>query len=248
MSERDLELLLERTAASMAYPATPQLRGRVLGAIATETRSVERPKRPAFAFATIAAAIAVFAAMIALAVPGSRSAIAEFFGIEGSKIERAPTPAPGTTATPLPTAVSLPETARPARIGEIEAALGFNPVWPGREAPASYLVQYGADSLAILRFREFDLWQSRLESVTINKEISPDVVVEEFVLENGAPARWVTGGSYVLVVRGANGEEIDASFRVIDRSTLIWRTERAFYRIETELDRDEAVAIAESLP
>lgn len=249
MSERDLELLLERASASVAYPATPQLRGRVLSAIETEPRVIERPKRPVFAFATIAAAIAAFAAMIALAVPGSRSAIAEFFGIEGSTIERAPTPQPGTTATPLPTAVSVPPAARQATLAEVEAAIGFMPALvDGREPERAYVVRYGGDSVGILRYAEFDLWQSTLESSTVNKEISSDVVVEEFVLANGAPARWVTGSRYVLVVRDANGEEIDDSFRVVERSALIWRTDRAFYRIETELEKDEAIAIAESLP
>jgi hypothetical protein len=251
MTDRDLELLLQRSAASMAYPATPQLGARVLGAIATPVprrvdRSRPRLRRPAFAFASVAAA---FAAMIALAVPTSRSAIADFFGIDGSEIERLPSPAPGTTATPFPTPQSLPSAARAASLAEIASALGFAPALVDGEEPASsYLVDLLDESVAVLRYPEFDLWQSELSTVVAQKQLSGTTRLEEFTLEGGVPARWVTGGEYVLVFVDPTGEEIDASFRVVDRSTLIWRTDRAFYRLETTLDRDAATAIAESLP
>jgi hypothetical protein len=258
MSERDLELLLQRTAASVAYPATPQLRTRVLTAIAAptdirQTSSPARPspaRRPALAFATIAAAVAAFAAMVALALPGSRTAIAEFFGIEGSNVERLPTPAPGTTATPLPPAADLPQTARLAALDALASALGFEvALVEGDEPESAYLVEYGETSVAILRYQAFDLWEANLPThFNAEKGVSEDTVVEEFMLDGDIPARWIIGGPHVLTFTDENGEDIDASFRVVERNTLIWRTDRAFYRIETTLDRDAAVDIAESLP
>jgi hypothetical protein len=41
---------------------------------------------------------------------------------------------------------------------------------------------------------------------------------------------------------------IPESFRQVDRSTLIWRTDAAFYRIETDLPMEDAIRIAETLP
>lgn len=102
MDELMLERLLRRAAANSAYPPTPALRGRVLAAI-TEPAPARPSRRPAFALAAIATIATIALALsIALTVPNSRSAIAEFFGVEGSKIERLPTPAPGVTPTPLP--------------------------------------------------------------------------------------------------------------------------------------------------
>ena len=36
--------------------------------------------------------------------------------------------------------------------------------------------------------------------------------------------------------------------RTVSRDTLIWRTDFAFYRVETTLSLDEAIRIAETLP
>jgi hypothetical protein len=259
MTDRDVELLLERTAASLAYPATPQLRGRVLAAVAQVPQAPSpaiTQRRPAFAFATVAAGIAVVAATIALAIPTSRTAIAEFFGIEGSKVERLPTPPPGATATPFPPASDLPATARPATLAEIESAIGFPPAIVGDDEPeSSYLVQYGDAAVAILRYPSFDLWQTQLPThFNAEKGVSESTVVDEFLLDDatavddGTPARWITGGSHLLTFTDATGEDIDESFRVVDRSTLIWRTDRAFYRLETTLSKEDAIQIANDLP
>ena len=38
------------------------------------------------------------------------------------------------------------------------------------------------------------------------------------------------------------------SSRMVERSTLIWRTDAALYRLETDLPLEEAAAVAETLP
>jgi len=88
------ELLLERVAASMTYPVTPQLPARVVSAVsAPAVRRVGPEMRRPLVLA-IAAAAAVVVAVV-LGVPASRTAVATFFHIQGSKIERLPTPRPG---------------------------------------------------------------------------------------------------------------------------------------------------------
>jgi hypothetical protein len=62
------------------------------------------------------------------------------------------------------------------------------------------------------------------------------------------PARWITGGAHLLAFRTDDGTEIEESIRTVRRNTLIWRTDHAFYRIETELPLEEAREIANTLP
>jgi hypothetical protein len=59
---------------------------------------------------------------------------------------------------------------------------------------------------------------------------------------NGQPALWTTG-PYVLRLR--NGD-MDVR-RLIDGRVLIWEQGSITYRLETDLDMEEAVKIAESL-
>jgi hypothetical protein len=242
--------LLQRAAAGVAYPATPQLRSRVLSAIAAPAERRTAARRPAFAFATIAVAVALFGAMIALSVPSSRGAIADFFGIEGSEVDVLPAPPPGTEATPLPTPVDLPASSRAVPVEALDEAVGFDVAFVDDEAPRqSYVVRYLAEPIAILQYYGFDLWEAQLESgMVAGKGVPPGVRVQDFELREGVSARWISGGPHLLAFRTADGTEIEESIRTVRRSTLIWRTEHAFYRIETNLPLDSAIAIANSLP
>jgi hypothetical protein len=249
MNETEYELrLIERAAASMEYPPTPRLRSRVLAAIAA--RPAARRRRPALALAAVAAAIAALAAMVAFSIPSSRTAIAEFFGIEGSTIERLPAPAPGTTPTPFPPPSDLPRSARAASIDEISTALRFDPALPQGEGEpeAAYLVTYGDEAVAIVRYAGFDLWQMKPRSgMTFGKGVPQGVVWLELSVA-GRPAYFIEGGAHIVTVFDADGFEIPGSERTVARNTLIFSTEYALYRIETRRTRLEAVRIAESLP
>jgi hypothetical protein len=194
--------------------------------------------------------VAVVGGAIALGVPSSRSAIAEFFGIEGSDVEILPTAAPGTEATPLPSPVDLPTSAVATAIDDLDDAVGFDVAYAdGREPQQAYVVRYLGEPVAILQYYGFDLWEAQLESgMVASKGVPPGVRVQEFELRDGVPARWISGGAHLLAFRAADGTEIEDSIRTVRRNTLIWRTARAFYRIETELRLEDARAIAETLP
>ena len=150
-----------------------------LTAIAEE-REARTPRRRSMDmrvphFAAVAAAASRSRSPSTLAVPSSRSAIASFFGVEGSKVERLPTPAPGETPTPLPAPTDLPSSARPASIEEAAAALGFDPALPsGAGDPQSvYLVDYSGEPVAILRYPDFDLWQAPPHGASSSARVPP---------------------------------------------------------------------------
>jgi len=249
MDDHTLERTLERGAASLAYPPTPRLRGRVLAAIAA-AEPANAQRRPTFAFAMVAAAVALFAAMLALSFPGSRSAIADFFGVEGSKIERLPTPPSGVTPTPFPPPADLPPAARSVSLSEIAGALGFAPALPdGYGVPdEAFLVDYDGETVSILRYAEFDLWQTRPRSnLSFGKGLPESVILLEITVSD-EPAYFIGGGTHIVAVFDEANREIPGSERTVARNTLIFSTDQALYRIETDLPRLDALRIAETLP
>ncbi|MEX2247389.1 MAG: hypothetical protein WEC75_11970 [Dehalococcoidia bacterium] len=251
-----VDQLLSRAAAGLAYPSTPQLRARVLAAIAGDAgpasprRVTPAPAAGRYRFAVAAGAAAAVALGVALGVPASRSAIADFFGVEGSRVERLPTRPAGVTPTPFPPATELPPDARAVSLDAAGEALGFAPALPvGYGDPREvYLVAYGEQDVAILRYERFDLWEGKLEHQIIFSKGAPQSVVFLELTVGGRPAYWIEGGEHLVSVVDAAGQEIPGSGRTVARNTLVLSSESAFYRIETDFSRLEAVAIAETLP
>jgi hypothetical protein len=249
MDDMMLEQLVGRVAALTVYPPTPALRGRVAAAIAGSSHAPAR-MRPRFAVVlTTLAAIAIALAAVALAAPSSRSAIADFFGVDGSRIERLPTSAPEVTPTPLPPASDPAAIATPVSLDEAERRVGFVPPSPRDAGPprAVYVKTYGeTDTVAILRFDAYDLWEMRPRDVFLGKGL-PEGVVERDTIVGGRPAYWIEGGPHVAYLFDQQGE-LPGSERTVARDTLIWRTDFALYRMETTLSLADATRLAETLP
>lgn len=247
MDEMMLDRILTRFADTTVYPATPRLRARVATSIAAPSRPA-RGGIQSLALAVAALCIAA-AALLTLALPPSREAIADFFGIEGSRIERLPTPAPGTTPTPFPTPADISAIATPISIGDATQRLGFAPALPSGQQPSVVYVApfIGPEPFVVLHFDRFDLWEGHLDEGYLNKAFAGATVLTDLTI-NGQPARWLSGGGHIVTFVDRDGNEIAASQRTVDRNTLVWRTPYAFYRIETDLSLDEIVAIAKTLP
>ena len=233
MDDMMLERFLERIAATAAYPATPALRTRP-------------SRRPALAVAAIV--MIGLGLIIALAVPNSRSAIAEFSGVEGSKVERLPTPAPGVTPTPLPIPADPASLATPVSLEEASRRVEFQPARPrGKGEPtAVFVATYGSESVVILRYADFDLWEMRARDVFFGKGVPTGVVLRDTSVA-GRPAHWIEGGPHTVRLFDDRGE-FPGSERTVARDTLIWRTDFALYRMETTLSDAAAIRVAETLP
>lgn len=251
MDELTLERLLQRGARATVYPSTPALRQRVVAALVADgarATADRRSPRLAWAYALAAAAIVAIGAL--LAVPASRSAVADFFGIEGSDVKVLPTPAAGVTPTPFPTPVELEHFATPTSIEGAAAALGYEPAVPSvdEEPLETYVLDYFGVPVAILHYERFDLWQTGLGEIGVfEKGVNQGTVIDEFTVSE-QPARWISGGNHIVRYIGSDGREVNGSQRTVDRNTLIWRTPYAFYRLETSLSKTDAIRIAESLP
>ena len=62
----------------------------------------------------------------------------------------------------------------------------------------------------------------------------------------GAPGYWIAGAPHFFMYLDPSGHEIDDSYRSVGQ-TLVWTRDGITYRLETSLDRDAAIALAESL-
>ncbi|HET6616005.1 MAG TPA: hypothetical protein VFH62_08965 [Dehalococcoidia bacterium] len=256
MSDMTFDDRIRSIAARAHYPRTPHLRARVVAAFDAQTPHVKpAPAAPSrsrwtpFAFgprAAIAAAVVVIAAAIAavIAVPSSRSAIADFFGVEGSKIDIVPT----TTALPVAPA-GIPDTAQRTSIDDLGGAIGFSPLLPqdDRTPDETFVVRYGTQDVAIIRYDEFDLWEARLQAESyFGKEADPRLTVTDTFVGH-APAHWVSGGPHFVGYVDANGNRVESSERIVETNTLIWNNGETFLRMETNLTLEAALRIAESL-
>ena len=96
----ELELALVELGRSIDFPPTPDLTSRVRERIATE-HPPRRSFLPARRTLVIALALLAVAVGALMAVPGTRAAILEFFGVRGVAIERVE------TLPTVPTAVDL---------------------------------------------------------------------------------------------------------------------------------------------
>ncbi len=190
----------------------------------------------------------------ALAIGPSRDAIARLFGVEGSRIEFLPTPLPGETPTPFPspTPTSTPgaHAIAPVDLAKVPELAGFEPALPDVEDPRlnSVLEFYGGQAVLMHHYTRFDVWETQLrQDAGFGKGVPEGGIVEE-VEVGGVPGLWLTGAPHYVYYFAANGLTYAESERVITRNTLVWRTDAFFYRIETDLPLEEAIAIALTLP
>ena len=138
----------------------------------------------------------------------------------------------------------------PSTLEDAAALAGFEPALPNGEEPnAVYTVDYGESTGIILRYDDFDLWQvdgGTFEG-SFGKEVPATGSIQDLIV-NGVPATWISGGPHFVEYVDENGVASQASSRLVERNTLIWRTDAALYRLETDLPLEDAVAIAETLP
>ncbi len=251
MNPKELERLLQVTAANTTYPATPDLTNSVLARIAATSPKPQprlRPSMPKPLFATLL--LLALISIAALLVTPSRDAIARLFGVDGSKIEVVPVlPTPSTITTPVRADGPRP-IGTPLPLSEIAEAVGFEPALPTTGDPPlqSSVLFYGDQAVVVVQYADFDLWQARLQQgASFGKLADEESILVELSV-NSEPATWLSGGQHFVRYLDPEGNPIAGSDRTVNRSTLIWRTPNAFYRLETDLSLAEALRIAETLP
>ena len=253
-----LEARLVLLGNSVEWPETKDFSAAVHGRIEAGERTTPRRSifaaRPAFGIAL--ALIALIAATLAL-FPGARRAVADWLGISGIEIrvqENAPTPTQTVESLQdldLGDEVSAAEAQeavdfdlllpQETEVGEPRVFLRQSPVpavtfvyTPGPELPRSE--QTGAGML-LTEFRG-------AYTPDLVKKVSSTSRIE--VVSIGDNGFWLEGEPHVVFFRDEDGD-VQADPVRSAGNTLIWEEDGVSYRIEADIDKDEALRIARSL-
>ncbi len=237
---------------AVAFPEAPEVSEAVQRRLEGLRPERRRPRRRTLVLAFAVVALAIGAAM---AVPPARTAILEFFGLRGATVQRVDSlpivtqpdsPDPGSQlllGEPLP--VEDERLLVPAALGRPDAAYAAEEDYglrltlvygPGDGVPRS---QYTGVGILVT---EFD---GAIDTRYLDKMVDADTSVEQLTV-GGNRALWLEGGPHFVVFRTESGEIGDDVGRLAG-NTLLLEHEGMLVRIEGQIDRAQAIEIAESL-
>ena len=248
-----LETELRELGRVLVLPPAPDVRAAVRARVAgapPPRRGTSRRARLAIVVAAVLATLATFAA-----TPAGQAAATHLLRLMGIEFRQTPAPIPhGSGLMPGETPVSLEAARRrasfplviPDALGRPDAVTvsdGGRVVsliyWPGPGRPAA-AVAPGAGGEVALRLDEFD---GSVDPVFGKFLAGSDV---EPVSVAGHRGAWVNGPHEVVYI-GRDGQFRTQSARLSAR-TLIWQTGAVTLRLEGNLSREQALAIARTAP
>jgi hypothetical protein len=265
--EKSLEAALRLLAAQRPYPPTPDISGVVMHRLGLQRAALPGRRQP-FAWKPVAQGILLFLVLLAglLLVPGVRAALTDFLQIGVVRIFlTAPTPSAAvSTTTAQPSASPAPtETAIPTPLPSLLDIEGETTLEDARqrldfEIPLpTYPADLGLPDHVFVQKQNTDMlilaWVDREDPKKVELSLhiygentyqvekwDPYVVEATKVGDN--PALW-TVGPYPLIQK-------DGDFtmqRLIYGHVLVWEEGDITYRLETDVELEEALKIAESL-
>lgn len=264
MTEQELDAALAEVGERLAYPRPTRL----ADAVRARLREPHaRPwwdvlRSPRYAFAPILATVAVLALVIVLAVPGARAAATVFLHAWGIDIFQGPaiatpavSPSPRaglgsittlddarrradfTVRVPTDPRLGTPEEVYRDRADATGARQRISLVY-GQRAGIQMSHEPGV-SVLVVEFRgTFD------ETLIGGKGVGPDTKIESLSV-NGGRGLWLEGAPHLFFYRDASGQILTETLRLAG-NTLIWEQDGVTFRLEAQVSRDEALAIAAS--
>jgi hypothetical protein len=239
----ELELALVELGRNVAWPETPDLAPRARSRLAEGRQPrFAFPRRRALALALAVLAVAVGAVM---AVPQTRAAILEFFGLRGvtiQRVEELPT-VPRQTDLALGEPVEVDEVdvpwqvLVPAKLGEPDAAY-YRPD-PTGGGMVSLLYGTPEDPEAI-----FTQFQASVEQAFIKKALT-DTEIEAVTIE-GEPGYWLAGEPHFFTFVDADGFFQEETIRLAG-NVLLWERGSLTLRLEADVSKKAALEIARSV-
>jgi len=238
----ELERALGALAQELDFPETPDLATAVLAEL--EPRTTRRVERGRW---IVAVAVVVLAALAAtLAIPDARATLFRWLSIGGERIELVDTlpevPVQEDIALTLGDDVTLEEARQASSFRLRELDESPDRVYLGDRGTVWFL--YGAPMHPRLLVA-----QSRLhlpdDQILLKKLTSPATRVER-VSVGGSQGVFLSGNAHFLFLVDEYGFVVEDSARLA-RDVLIWERDGVGYRLEGDLELDEALRIAASL-
>lgn len=223
MSDERFEAWLTSTARGFVYPQPPPLHLHP---------AIRRPaRRLAWALALLLGVL-----IVALAIPPVRAAVRDLLQIGAVQVELG-----GATPT---AALSQGPLGAETTLAEAENKLGVSITLPeSLETPDRVLQQeFGSTRAAILVWRDPDLSLHLITDPDLTFRFIKSVERIEQVSLHGREAYWIAE-PHVLAV----GEQDLLTQRVVEGNVLIWMWGRFTLRLETVLDKAQALLMAEQI-
>jgi len=230
------------------WPETPDLAPGVMARV-----SAPAPRRRRFEAWQIGIAVAAALIAVVMAVPPARSAVLDWLGLSGVRVEREePRRSELGTQLDLGQRVTLAAARReagfelvvPAALGEPdEVYLADDPVAGKRVdfvyRPRDGLPPAGPSGVGAL-FTQFPA----PARVLIEKTAGQGSAVEQITVD-GDPALFISGAEHGFAYTSPSNTTFEPG-RLAGNTLLVERSEGGLWRLEAEVGRDEAVRIAES--
>jgi hypothetical protein len=242
-------------AHHFAYPPTPDIAGRVRARVSPAPRRGAIPRR----WAQAAAALVIALAGLLIALPQVRAGAWEALRYGAVRILRqdAPDASPSpATATLLPGAIaSVLDLPGATTLDQAQAQVSFTlrlPTYPPDLGQPERVFLMGNEGkiVTLVWLDPDDLSQARLILQVMSRGASGAKYYpwrEERVTVNERSAAWLPDPHWIdYFLMGDDGQEITLR-RYVDGPVLIWEHDRATYRLESRLSREEAIQVAESV-
>jgi hypothetical protein len=219
-------------ALEVAWPEEPDVAPRVRGRL-------ERPRRR---WPRVAIPLAVL--VLVAAVPPARSTVLDWLGIGGEKIERVPrAPSPAPTPLDLGTRVPLPRDALvPAALGRPDAVYEAGDIITLRYRPRPGLPESEHTGAGAL----LEQFPGRTRAEYVRKQAGPRTRIDR-VTVGGEPGFWIAGAEHGLLYEDPSGAIVEARARLAGNA-LVWRHGDRTLRLEADIPKSRALAIARSIP
>ena len=240
------ELEARLSALAVDWPEAPDVTERVRERLIEEERA---PARPAGRFFGLRRRVAIpLAALVLLggvmAVPPARSTVLDWLGLGGETIERVPEqPSPAPTPLDLGERLPLPADAVvPAALGEPDAvyrdAAGILTLLYRPRSGLPESEHSGAGAL-------ISQFPGRTGEDFVRKFAGPDTTIERVTVD-GEPGFWLAGAPHGLLYEDPSGQVREAPSRLAG-PTLVWRRGDRTLRLEADITKERALAIARSV-
>jgi hypothetical protein len=241
----ELEQTLLAVGRELDVPEAPDLAPRVLRAL--EAPVTRRPRRRRLVLAL--AVLALAALLATLAIPDARSSLLRFLRIGGEQIELVeelpevpPAPAELDLDQTLGERVSPREAQRRAGFDLLELEEAPDRVYLGARGTVWFL--YGRP--AAVRLLVAQTPELEIDEPFILKKLAGSGTHVEEATVRGVPAYFLSGEPHVVMLLDERGVVYQETARLA-RDVLVWEERGRTIRLEGDLSRDDAVALAESL-
>jgi hypothetical protein len=256
----DVEARLRDLGPWLDVPEGADLSAAVAVRIGTDLREARNERMGARARsgwlipAAVAAGVALVMALVVVLLPQPRQAVARWFGIGGIRFELTggdglprglssdldlgePVPA-DEAVDAVPFAIRLPDGAGPpAAAFAGRPPDGITLVWP----PSADLPEVGDTGVGLL-LTEFP---GTTTETLVLKELDAGTSVEQ-VSVGGGDGFWITGEPHVVAYLDPDGEPGFDPVRLAD-NTLLWEVDGVTHRLESSLELDAMLELAESM-